>query len=387
MVVMALDHTRDFFSDTAFQFDPGDLARTTPGLFLTRWVTHFCAPVFVFLAGTSTYFWQARGRTKGELSRFLLSRGVFLVILDPTFIRFSWFWDFNWRFTFGQVIWAIGWSMIVLAGLIHLPRWFVAAFAVVMIAGHNLLDGILPAKDTAWGMVWRVLHVRDLIEPGTGFHFWVMYPLIPWIGVLAAGYAFGPLLAREPHGDPPLSPLVKEGGKVLGQASKRSLVVTLGMVMCVAFVVLRWANSYGDTRPWEPQRDALFTLFSFLNCEKYPPSLLFLLMTLGPAIVALAVFDRPLGLLGRRLAVFGRVPMFFYLIHAPFIHFLAGAAMFPRYGVRSFVFDPMNPPPDYGFSLPVVYAAWIGVVVVLYFPCRWYAGVKQRRRDWWLSYL
>ncbi len=368
MVVMALDHARNFFSNTAFTIDPTNLAQTTPALFVTRWVTHFCAPVFVFLAGTSAYLWQARGRTKAELSRFLLTRGLFLIILDPTFVRFSWFWDLNWRFTFGQVIWVIGWSMIVLAGLIHLQRWFVAVFAVGMIAAHNLFDGFLPSKDTAGGMIWRVLHARDLIEPWAGFHFWVMYPLIPWIGVLAAGYAFGPIVT-------------------LDATRRRRWFLVLGLSMIVAFIVLRGLNLYGDPRPWEPQRDAMFSLFSFLNCEKYPPSLLFLLMTLGPGIAALAVFDRPLGPIGRPIAVFGRVPMFFYLIHAPLIHLLAGLAMMPRYGVETFKFDPMNPPPDYGFSLPVVYAAWIGVVVGLYFPCRWYAGIKQRRRDWWLSYL
>ncbi len=380
MVVMALDHARDFFSDTALKFDPTDLTQTTPALFLTRWVTHFCAPVFVFLAGTSAHLWQARGRTKAELSRFLLTRGLFLVILDPTVIRFSWFWDANWRFTFGQVIWAIGWSMIVLAGLIHLPRWFAAVFAVGMIAAHNLLDGILPPKDVAWGMAWRVLHVRDFIEPWVGFQFWVMYPLIPWMGVLAAGYAFGPMLA-------PQNGAMRGAPPSFTRRSRRRRILAVGILMCVAFVVLRWTNGYGDPRPWEPQRNALFTVFSMLNCEKYPPSLLFLLMTLGPAIVALAVFDRPLGPVGRWFAVFGRVPMFFYLIHAPLIHLLSGLAMFPRYGTNSFVFDPMNPPADYGFSLPVVYAVWIGIVIGLYFPCRWYAGVKQRRRDWWLSYL
>jgi len=380
MVVMALDHARDFFSDTAFKFDPADLTQTTPALFFTRWVTHFCAPVFVFLAGTSAHLWQSRGRTKAELSRFLLTRGLFLVILDPTFIRFSWFWDANWRFTFGQVIWAIGWSMIVLAGLIHLPRWFVGVFAVGMIAAHNLLDGYSPPKDTAWGMAWRVLHVRNLIEPWEGFRFWVMYPLIPWVGVLAAGYALGPMLA--PQNGATRGDLTSFAGQ---SNSRRMLAV--GILLCVAFVVLRWTNVYGDPRPWEPQKNALFSLFSFLNCEKYPPSLLFLLMTLGPAIAALVAFDRPLGPIGRWFAVFGRVPMFYYLIHAPIIHLLSGLAIFPRYGVNSFVFDPMNPPADYGFSLPVVYAVWIGVVIGLYFPCRWYAGLKQRRRDWWLSYL
>ena len=177
MVLMALDHVRDFFSDTVFKFDPTDLTQTTPGLFFTRWVTHFCAPVFVFLAGTGAYLSGSRGKTKGELSRFLITRGVFLILLDPIVIRHSWFWDFNWRFTFGQVIWAIGWSMVVLAGLIHLPRWFGAAFGVAMIAGHNLLDGIKPEELGGWGMLWNLLHVQGFVEPVTGFQFFVIYPV------------------------------------------------------------------------------------------------------------------------------------------------------------------------------------------------------------------
>jgi len=368
MVVMALDHARDFFSDTVFKFDPTDLSQTTPALFVTRWVTHFCAPVFVFLAGTSAYLWQTRGRTKGELSRFLLTRGLFLVLLDLTVIRFTWFWETNWRFAFVQVIWVTGWSMIILAALIHLPRWFIAALAIGVSAGHNLLDTVLTSKDTTWGIVWRFLHMRDFVEPIHGFHVLIMYPLVPWFAVLAAGYAFGLIVTLDAH-------------------CRRRWFLTLGLAMIAAFIVLRGLNVYGDPRPWTPQNDALFTLFSFLNCEKYPPSLLFLLMTIGPAITALAIFDRPPGPVGRWFVVFGRVPMFFYLIHAPLLRLLACLAMLPRYGAGVFTLDLMRPPSDFGFSLPVVYAAWIGAVVTLYFPCRWYAGVKQRRRDWWLSYL
>jgi uncharacterized membrane protein len=368
MVVMALDHARDFFSDSVFKFDPTDLSQTTPALFITRWVTHFCAPVFVFLAGTSAYLWQTRGRTKAALTRFLLTRGIFLLLLDPTIIRFTWFWDTNWRFSFAMVLWVTGWSMIILAALIRLPRWVVAALAIATIAGHNLLDGIMPSKETPWGIVWRYLHARDFVEPLQGFHVLVMYPIVPWFAVLAAGYALGPIVTLDAR-------------------RRRLWLLALGLSMIAAFIALRGLNLYGDPRPWTPQKNALFTFFSFLNCEKYPPSLSFLLMTLGPALTALAIFDRSPGPIGRWFAVFGRVPLFFYLLHAPLLRLLAGVAMFPRYGWGVVTLDLMNPPSDFGFSLPIVYAAWIGVVLTLYFPCRWYAGVKQRRRDWWLSYL
>jgi uncharacterized membrane protein len=366
MVLMALDHVRDFFSDV--RFDPTDPTQTTTALFFTRWVTHFCAPVFVFLAGTAAFLSETRGKTKGELSRFLLSRGLFLVILDPTVIRHSWFWDANWGFTFVQVIWAIGWSMVALAGLIHLPRWAVAAFGIGMIATHNLLDPITPEQLGAWGGLWKVLHVQAPVEPLPGFHFFVAYPLIPWIGVMAAGYAFGGLL----RGD---------------AVQRRQRLFTLGLAITLGFVVVRAVNIYGDPRPWFSQKDAMFTFFSFINCSKYPPSLSYLLMTLGPAILAMALFDGPLGAAGRVFVVFGRVPMFFYLIHAPFAHLLAAFAALSRYGANAWGIDPFNPPADYGYSLPVVYLVWAGVVITLYLPCRWYAGVKQRRRDWWLSYL
>ncbi len=368
MILMALDHTRDYFSNTVFLFDPTDLTRTTVPLFFTRWVTHFCAPVFVFLAGTGAYLSLARGKTKGQLSRFLLTRGLFLVILDPTLIRHTWFWDLNWRFSFVQVIWVIGWAMVILAGLIHLRHWVVVVLAVGTIAAHNLLDGISPPGDTAWGMAWRFLHQRDLIQPFERFDLLIIYPLIPWVAVLWAGYAFGPIVQFDPR-------------------RRRRWFLTLGFSVMFVFLVLRGFNLYGDPRPWTGQNDAVFTMMSLLTCEKYPPSLMYLLMTLGPAIAALAILDRPLGAVGGWMVTFGRVPMFYYILHAPILHALSIAAMFPRLGTAILTLDFNNPPPNFGFGLLVVYAVWIGVVAALYFPCRWFAGVKRRRNDWWLGYL
>lgn len=368
MVIMALDHTRDFFSDSAFTIDPTDLTRTTPALFFTRWVTHFCAPVFVFLAGVSAYLSLARGRTKRELSKYLFSRGVFLILLDPTVIRFSWFWDANWRFTYGQVIWVLGWSMVILSALIHAPRWFIAAFGIITIIGHNLWDGIEPQRFGRFGFLWNILHVQGMTQPVEGFNFLVLYPLVPWVGVLAAGYAFGPVLGFE-------------------SAARRQSLMRWGAALMLGFVLLRWADVYGDPGTWSSQKGAFFTALSFLNCQKYPPSLLFLLMTLGPAMLLMAWFERPAGPIGRWLVTFGRVPMFFYLIHAPLLHGLAAAVSIAYYGPSLGNIDPMNPPEIYGFNLGVVYAVWIAVVIGLHFPCRWYAGVKARRRDWWLGYL
>lgn len=368
MVIMALDHARDFFHAGAFSLDPTDLTRTTPVLFLTRWVTHFCAPVFVFLAGVSAYLSLTRGKSKPQLSRFLLSRGVFLILLDPTVIRMTWFWDGNWMFTYGQVIWVLGWSMVILAGLIHFPRWLVGALGIITIAGHNLLDGIKPEQFDQWSFIWNFLHVFGVTQPIQGFQFFVAYPLIPWVGVLAGGYAFAPIMT-------------------LDASKRRRRLVALGMAMTLGFVVIRGVNLYGDPSPWSPQKDGWFTVLSFLNCQKYPPSLLFLLMTLGPAMLGLAWLERPAGWLGRYLAVFGRVPMFYYLIHAPLLHVLASVSSGLNYGSGYWNINGLNPPEVYGFSLPVVYGAWLTVVAFLYFPCRWFAGVKQRRRDWWLGYL
>jgi uncharacterized membrane protein len=362
MVLMALDHVRGSFSEVSF--GPTDLTQTTTALFFTRWVTHFCAPVFVFLAGTGAYLSASRGKTKGALSWFLVTRGLWLVILDPTVISFGWSFNLNFGRIGVNVIWAIGWSMIALAGLIHLPRWAITTFGLTMIAGHNLFDGVHSENLGSVGWLWTILHTGGTMQPFAG-RFAVGYPLIPWIGVMAAGYAFGGML----QGD---------------VVQRRRRLLTLGLAMTVLFVVLRAINIYGDPRPWSSQKNAMFTFLSFLNCEKYPPSLMFLSMTLGPAIAAMAIFDRPLGAVGRVLTVYGRVPLFYYVLHIYFIALLAMVAPFATlYRPDPENIDSFNP----GYPLPVVYLVWAGVVLTLYFPCRWYMGVKQRRRDWWLSYL
>jgi uncharacterized membrane protein len=378
MVVMALDHTRDFVHHDAFRFDATDLTRTTTLLFMTRWVTHFCAPVFVFLAGVSAYLQRARGATNAELSWFLLTRGLWLVVLELTLVRVgTWFnVDYSVFFVNLQVIWVLGVSMVVLAGLVYLPLGAIAAIGVGIIVLHDTLDDVrvvgwrpdAPAVP-ATSILWILLHQggsRFQLFGSSGPMVYVLYPLIPWIGVMAAGYAFGRIYDLEP--------------------SRRNRILrNTGLALMAAFIVLRATNLYGDPRPWQVQSSWIFTMLSFINTWKYPASLLFLLMTLGPALIALAWFERrpPTGAIGRALVTFGRVPLFFYLLQWPLAHglmvalsVLAGRDIAHLFrGLPQFY---TTAPPDVGFPLWSVYVCWAAVVGVLFVLCRWYAGVKRR---------
>jgi uncharacterized membrane protein len=370
MVVMALDHTRDYFSNARLNFFlASELLKAPAALFFTRWVTHFCAPVFVFLAGTGAYFGRRR-RTPAQMSWFLLTRGIWLVVLELTIVHFCWTFDLHLQNTFVQVIWAIGWSMVVLAVLVFLPTWLVGAFGVAMIAVHNAFDSVKPEAFAAGPSLWAILHVPTQAQIVPGWSMFVAYPLVPWIGVMAAGYAFGALfmLPAEP---------------------RRKTLAWIGTAAVLVFVGLRFSNAYGDPLPWsfQPQH-GIHTLISFLDTEKYPPSLLYLLMTLGPAILALALLDgRPAKGLARPLVVFGRVPLFYYLLHILVLHLFAAFYAFGKYGSKAFTLDPLNLPPDYGLSLPAVYAIWLGTVALLYTPCAWYARVKARSTNPLFSYL
>ena len=366
MVVMALDHTRDFVGASAM--DPRDVAN--PALFLTRWVTHFCAPVFVFLAGTAAYLY---GRKRpADLSRFLWTRGLWLVCLEWTVVRFVWTFDVLPGFLPMQVIWAIGWSMVVLAALSRLPVAAVGAFGVIMIAGHNLLDGIGPERFGDLAFAWTIFHGFGPLAPmDAAVTPFVAYAVVPWVGVMAAGYAFGTFYDGAP--DP-----------------RRARLLAFGAALVALFVALRAWNGYGDPGPWQPQPDAFATLLSFGNTEKYPPSLLFLLMTLGPSIALLGLWDRGVGAASRWLVTIGRVPLFYYVLHILWIHLATIALTAATGGPLDTLlggFHPMNKPAAFGYALPVVYAVWLGVVAALYPLCRWFAAVKQRRSDWWLSYL
>ena len=358
MALMALDHTRDFFSGGGW--NPRDV--TDPALFLTRWITHFCAPTFIFLAGLAAYLYGARGRSLAETSRFLFTRGLWLILIEFTVVKLAWTFSFNFDQLAAGVIWAIGASMVVLAALVYLPRVALAIVAVVLIVGHNLLDGIRAENLRSVGWVWYFLHQPGFVRLGNGTTVFVLYPLIPWIGVMAAGYALGPVMELD------------------AEARRRQLL-RLGAAITAGFVLLRATNLYGDPAPWTMGETWSATVLSFLNCEKYPPSLLFLMMTLGPASLLLAAFENVRGRLAQWLTIYGRVPFFFYVTHLYLIHGLAVAFALAMYSSLS------AETPAVASGLAGVYLVWLFVLILLYPLCRWFAVLKQNRTEWWLSYL
>jgi uncharacterized membrane protein len=379
MTVMALDHVRDFFYRDVMAFSPTDLTKTTAILFFTRWITHFCLPVFMFTAGMGVYFRQRlKGGPASELSRFLWTRGVWFVILELTVMRLAYNFNLSPRFmVFLLILWIFGLCMILMAPLVRVPIRVLAPLAIGAIALHNCLDGISFGNKGVAGWVWSMLHQPNILN-AAGTPVLVTYTILPWLAVMAAGYCFGEVFMRGP-------------------ATRRRISLRTGAALTIAFVIIRGINLYGDPARWSTQKSSLFTLLSFLNCTKYPASLDFLLMTLGPALMLLAYLDRLSFKTTNPLVVFGRVPLFYFVIHFFAIHTLAVAMAWLRYGrdTLHFMFNPlpiMGGPRDlfpatFGYSLPIVYLVWIGVVACLYPLCRWFAKVKSTRRDWWLSYL
>ena len=371
MVLMALDHTRGFFSNA--NFDPTDLSKTTPAYFLTRWITHYCAPTFMFLAGVGA-FQAGRRRSAGALCNFLWTRGLWIIVLEFTVVKFGW--EFNPTYkgedgiygVGGAVLWAIGCSMIFLSILVWYPAWVSGIVGLAMILLHNAYDGWSPTDPGIFRDIWTVLHVQGpvIYKP---YAFFSAYPLIPWLGVMVVGYAIGQVFTWP----------VKE---------RRSFLIFLGLTLIASFILLRFTNRYGDVRPWSEQSDPWFTLFSWLNCTKYPPSLLYLLMTLGPCLTLLGLAEYLPDMPFRWLLYFGQVPMFFYILHIYLIHLLAAGLAYFRFGVSIGDLKRYNDNrPEMGYDLWVVYLIWIGILLALYLPCRWYAGVKARHKSVWLSYL
>jgi uncharacterized membrane protein len=315
MVLMALDHTRDFFAAGAF--NPREV--TEPALFLTRWITHFCAPTFIFLAGISAYLYGAQGRSTGAVSRFLLTRGAWLVLIEFTVVRLGWTFSLRFNHLVMQVIFAIGVSMMALAALVYLPRWAIAAAGIAMIAGHNLLDAIKAEQLGLAAPIWNVLHQPGLLTLSPDLTLFVLYPLIPWIGVMAAGYALGPVFG-------------------LDRAVRRRWLVALGAAVTAGFVILRASNLYGDGAPWTAHDGVVATVLSFINCEKYPPSLLYLTMTIGPALLLLAAFENARGRLADCIVIFGSVPLFYYVAHLFLLHALAVAFAWTMVGDTAWLF-------------------------------------------------
>jgi len=379
MVVMALDHTRDFF--TSVRFSPDDMAHTNVALFVTRFITHYCAPIFAFLAGTGAFLSTRRGKSINQVSRFFLTRGLWLLVVELTVVDFAWGFA---PWVQGGVIWGLGLSMVAMALIVRLPIRWVAALGVGMIATHNLLDRINPASFGKLYWVWILLHAPGRIAVTNHFAFSVRYVLIPWVGVMSAGFAFGVLLLKP---------------------ERRKWILTLGFSLSALFLVLRALNSYGNgtaglpfgypraAGPWSIHSSLPFTIISFFNTLKYPPSLDYLLMTLGPALILLGLLDRVKAERGftRVLLVFGRVPMFYYVLHLYMIHLLAiGVSIACHQPILhgSVIADFAQKPPGYGHGIPFVYAMWILAVTLLYLPCRWFMEFRARHRDWtWLSYL
>jgi uncharacterized membrane protein len=374
MIIMALDHVRDYFHAQAFLFNPLDLSQTTVPIFLTRWVTHFCAPVFVFLAGTSAFLVGAR-KGKKELSSFLLKRGIWLLVLEFTIINFSWFFNIQFSLLALTVIWALGVGMIILSAAIHLPFKAIFAVGLLIVLGHNLLDSVHVAGRGADWMAWSLVHESAAFPLGHFFIF-IGYPILPWTGIMLLGYCFGTLYT----------------GKI-SQEVRRKTLLRLGLALTIGFVLIRFWNYYGDPNPWSDQKSGAFTVLSFINVTKYPPSLLYILVTLGPAFLFLSVAERLRGTFSDYLTALGRVPMFYYILHLYLIHILGTiAALATGFELSDMVFDTwVTDSPNlkgYGFSLPVVYGVWALVVISLYPLCIWYDRYKTAHREkWWLSYL
>jgi uncharacterized membrane protein len=360
MIVMALDHARMFLGT------PVDLATAPTALYFTRWVTHFCAPVFVLLAGMAAWLHGRRLGSTAALAGYLVTRGLWLVLLEVTVVRFVWTFALGPDHLFLQVIWAIGGAMVGLAALVWLPRAAIAAVAVVLVAAHNLLDGVHAGAFGSLRWLWLLLHQPGSLAPFEGARWFIAYPLLPWLGVMASGYVLGAWVLET-------------------RDVRRRRFFTLGLALTAGFVVLRALNRYGDPQPWVVGASPLRTVLAFLDCEKYPPSLLFLAMTIGPALCLLAAMDRPLGAVARPVVVFGRVPLFYYVLHLLLLHMMAVLVAWPADGAgalaRSFGSQPL------GLPLPAVYACWVAAVVLLYPACRWFAGVKRRSTSPIMSYL
>jgi uncharacterized membrane protein len=379
MVLMAIDHVRVFSGVPA--------GGPSAGIFFTRWITHFCAPAFVFFAGTGAWLHE---RTHADLSRFLVIRGAWLILLELTVLRFAWTFNFDYAHSMlGGVIWAIGWCMILMAAVVRLPLRAIGLLGCVIVAGHNLVGpsvvaAVNASPDSIGGAIGKILYVGFFAGPvALGSHgppLTILYSIVPWIGVMAAGYAFGAVMAEPAD-------------------KRRRTCVIVGTIAIASFLVLRGINLYGDPRPWispgaaPAGRPAMPALLSFLNTTKYPASLDFLLMTLGPTILLIPWAEAARGPIARALAVFGRVPLFYYLLHIPLIHLLAIAVSLARTGAVSpwlFANHPMGnpePPDGYVWSLPLLYAVWAIAVALLYPACRWYAGFKATHRARWLRFV
>ena len=375
MVIMALDHVRDFFHYGSFFSDPTNLETTTPFLFFTRFITHYCAPVFVFLAGTSAFLYGSK-KTKNELFKFLLTRGIWLIFLEIIVNNLIWKFDITFSRLILQVIWAIGFSMITLSFLIYLPKKILVIVGLIIVFGHNTLDGIVRNGNGLTDIVWYLLHQPNFIPFGNNQDIGIYYPVLPWIGIMVLGYCFGQFYAKD-----------------FDIKIRKKWLLTIGVTSVALFFIIRGINIYGDLVPWSVQDTTTKTILSFFNVTKYPPSLDYVLITMGPALLFLYGIESVKNKLTNFFLVFGRVPLFYYFLHVLVIHTVAIIGMMLFGGdwhdmiltKDVFTYTKLI---NYGYSLFVVYLVWIGVVLLLYPFCKKYMVYKANNKDkWWLSYL
>lgn len=375
MVIMALDHVRDFFHADALVFDPTDLQKTSPILFFTRFITHYCAPTFVLLSGVSIRISEGR-KSKKEMSIFLLTRGLWLILLEVTLVRFSFFFQWYYDVTFFQVIWAIGMSMVVLSALIHLPFKLIVGIGLVIVFGHDILHPVRLTPGSPLYVPWTLTHQVGGIEFMPGKLIRVAYPFLPWLGIMLLGYGIGTWY-----------------GKGFDPAVRKKFLLRTGLVAIALFVILRGLNLYGDPRPWTEQRDMMFSLLSFLNVTKYPPSLLYTLVTLGPVFILLSRMENTQGGWVKPLVIFGRVPLFYYILHFFVLH-AAALILFMMKSGKSFSDIDFHMSASFGglttgagYSLAGTYLAWAIIVCLIYPICKVYNQYKSTHTHWWLSYL
>jgi uncharacterized membrane protein len=373
MIIMALDHTRDFFHAQAFTDDPLNLTTTTPLLFFTRWITHFCAPVFVFLAGTSIYL-QSLRKTKNQLSIFLIKRGVWLILIEIFVMSLAFTFDPTYSAIIFQTIWAIGISMVLLGLAIRMPFTMIFITGLLIVLGHNALD-FYEVDQKRFPFIYDLIHHPGFYPLWDNHNLQIFYPFLPWTGLMLLGYCFGKIFT------------VYQGQQ------KRKVLIRMGLGLMLLFIVLRATNIYGDPIDWSNQKNGLFTFFSFINTTKYPPSLLYMCMTIGPALIFLAFADKIKNRLVNIISVYGRVPFLYYILHFYLLHFLTMILFVVR--GHSFAEGWKTNPnfpfkfmiPGEGYNLGVVYLIWMLVIVALYPVCKWFSDYKMKHKKWWLSYL
>ena len=373
MIIMALDHCRDFLHyGVSIGEDPLDFATTTPFLFMTRWITHFCAPVFAFLSGTSIFLYSSNGKTKKQVAFFLFSRGLFLMLVEVFLIETLW--DFNFTIIYLQIIWAIGLSMVTLSILQYLSYKVLLLTGLLIVFGHNLLDTINIETPFLKSVLWSIIHVRHDYPINNHLLFVVAYPFLPWLGLMILGYVFGRLYLPG-----------------IDSAFRKKTLRLAGVVSILLFIIIRWTNLYGDLHDWQVQKTIIFTVLDFIKTTKYPPSLLFILMTMGPALILLSFLESSSNSISKKVIVFGKVAFFYYVLHVFLIHSISWLVFFATGHTWNDLdlnhFKEGSLPSGSGHPLWIVYFVWMLVIIILYFPCRWYSKYKATHKHWWLSYI